>query len=211
MGLSNKEQDTAAAVMRALPKSDKRIIVALAGPPAVGKSTLAERLVKLLNKDDASTADLLPMDGFHLDNSILKSEGSLDRKGAPETFDFDGLHSLLERVRDEGKDHFIPTFDRSRDIAIAGSSRVRKKTKVLIVEGNYLLLAREPWSELALCFDHTVFLEASVEELKRRLSKRWLDHGYSQEDANRKSEHNDIPNAMLVLENRRHADQTFSQ
>lgn len=203
--------DNVSAVINALPKGEERLIVAVAGPPAVGKSTLAECLVKTLNQDGLETAALLPMDGFHLDNAVLEENGTLERKGSPNTFDFDGFQSILIRIKGQTKDHFIPTFDRSRDIAVAGSAVVRKGTRIVIVEGNYLLLDGEPWSGLSSCFDHRVFVEAPLIELRSRLIQRWLYYGYDEEAATSKAEFNDIPNAQLVLESRGEADQTLRQ
>ena len=42
-------------------------------------------------------AALVPMDGYHLDNAVLVERGLLPRKGAPQTFDVDGLARDLER------------------------------------------------------------------------------------------------------------------
>lgn len=198
------------AVMAALPDSEERLIVAVAGPPAVGKSTLAEALVETLNQDISGQAALLPMDGFHLDNLILKENGTLSRKGSPGTFDFEGFKSLLLRVRDPSKDHYAPTFDRSRDIAVAGSAIVRKEARIVVVDGNYLLLDEAPWNGLSSCFDHRVLVEAPLSELKRRLIQRWLDNGYEEEGATARAELNDIPNAQLVLERRGAVDQTLT-
>ncbi|MEJ6690271.1 MAG: hypothetical protein QNL02_14100 [Paracoccaceae bacterium] len=198
------------AVMAVLPPSKERLIIAVAGPPAAGKSTLAEALVETLNQDISWQASLLQMDGFHLDNLILKKNGTLSRKGSPDTFDFEGFMSLLLRVRDQSKDHYAPTFDRSRDIAVAGSAIVRKEARIVVVDGNYLLLDKAPWNELSSCFDLRVLVEAPLSELRRRLIQRWLDNGYDEEGATARAELNDIPNAKLVLERRGAVDLNFT-
>ena len=111
-------------------------------PPAAGKSTLAAELVTRLNAGD-EIASLVPMDGFHLDNLILQKRGLLDRKGAPETFDGIGFVRMIERL---GRDAevVIPTFDRARDIAIAGAAVVGPQHRIAVVEGNYLCRRRLP-------------------------------------------------------------------
>ena len=57
----------------------KRALIAIAGAPGSGKSTFAERLSGYLGKK----ASVIPMDGFHLDNSVLEAKGLLSVKGAP--------------------------------------------------------------------------------------------------------------------------------
>ncbi|HSF93012.1 MAG TPA: hypothetical protein VLA51_12530, partial [Paracoccaceae bacterium] len=121
----------------AAPRSGKRRLVALAGPPASGKSTLAETLCEKLNAAGCKT-QVVPMDGFHLDNSILIERGLLPRKGAPETFDAEGFASLIARIKNTSE-VFYPTFDRTRDIAVAGTGFVPKDCDTVVVEGNYLL------------------------------------------------------------------------
>jgi len=74
----------------------ERFIVAIAGPPGAGKSTLSSALVDLLPE---GSSIVLPMDGFHYDDGVLAQRGWSARKGAPHTFDFGGFESMLKRVR----------------------------------------------------------------------------------------------------------------
>ena len=167
-------------------------MVALAGPPGAGKSTLADVLVR--ERD----ALVVPMDGFHLDNRILDARGLRARKGAPETFDAAGFLALLRRVRG-GEDVVAPVFDRARDLAVAGASHVPARAKLVVVEGNYLLLDRPVWREMAALFDLTVLLSPPMAVLEERLVRRWLDHGLAPGDARARAMGNDIPNARTVL------------
>lgn len=197
--------------IRELKTDGSRFILAIAGPPASGKSTLAEALVEHLNAlahKDAS-AVLLPMDGFHLDNCILEERGLLERKGAPETFDADGLLSLLDSLRDSTRDIYFPTFDRTRDLAIAGSGVVSKATSIVVVEGNYLLLNSEPWQAMLRHFDHTVLIRPPLELLEQRLLDRWLGHGLERSVAEKRVENNDLVNTRVVLEQSVAADNCF--
>ena len=68
-----------------------RRLVAIAGPPGGGKSTLCERLDHELNASRPGVAAIVPMDGYHFDDAILREKGTLARKGAPFTFDVGGL------------------------------------------------------------------------------------------------------------------------
>lgn len=171
-----------------------RFITALAGPPGAGKSTLAEALAAALGEG----ARVVPMDGFHLDNRVLETRGLLPRKGCPESFDAAGFVHLLRRLRDGGE-VVIPTFDRRLDLARAGGDVVRPEDRLLIVEGNYLLLDEAPWTDARPLFDLTIALDVPEPELERRLIRRWLDHGFAPDQARDKALSNDIPNARRVL------------
>jgi fructokinase len=187
-----------AALGEDAPAQGRRLI-AVAGPPASGKTTLAHVLHQRL-VGRGVPAGLLAMDGFHLDNSILERRGLLTRKGAPETFDLDGFAALLERVH-RGDPVIAPTFDRRLDKSIAGVFEIGAETSVIVVEGNYLLLDEPGWRDLRRFWDDVVFLDVPEDVLEARLLKRWRDHGLSEHDARTRAEGNDLPNATRIVRN----------
>ncbi len=199
--------------IKRLKAENKRFIIAIAGPPASGKSTLADALVDYLNDQVLSdrSAALLPMDGFHLDNEVLLKKGLLARKGAPETYDANGFCSLVESLRDSTEDLFYPLFDRTLDMAIAGSGVIKQNTSVVVVEGNYLLLKSQPWDSLLTTFDHTVFISPSIDVLEQRLIERWQNYGFDKQTAETRARNNDLVNANLVLEQSSEADIRFEE
>ena len=176
-----------------------RYIVAIAGPPGAGKSTIAQALLLLLTEKFIQ-AKIISMDGFHLDNSILAERNLLDRKGAPATFDTAGFIHLMNRLTNFENEVVIPEFDRNKDLSIAGSSIISTKDKVLIVEGNYLLIEEEPWTELKKTWDQTIFINPGMDTLKQRLLNRWLRHGLNIQNAKKRTLNNDLPNARYILE-----------
>jgi pantothenate kinase len=184
-----------------------RLMVAIAGPPGAGKSSFAQALVDALNADGSESAAVVAMDGFHYDDGLLEARGLRSRKGSPATFDVGGLrHTLLRlRARDEAE-VAVPVFDRHLEISRAGARIVPARSRILIVEGNYLLLNQEPWRQLAPLFDLTVMLSESRSSLESRLMQRWLAHGFSETEARSKVLGNDLPNVDIVLEGSRKAD-----
>lgn len=186
----------------------RRFIVAIAGPPGAGKSTLSAALHDVL---PAGTAEVVPMDGFHYDDSVLEKRGLRPRKGAPETFDFAGFEVLLKRIRAGEPDIAIPVFDRSIELSRAAASIIATDTRFILAEGNYLLLDEEPWNRLAPLFDLTIFVDVTRGELERRLRQRWHEHGRSDEDAIAWIASNDMPNIERVLSRRRPADLIIHQ
>ncbi|WP_299874282.1 phosphoribulokinase [uncultured Sulfitobacter sp.] len=180
-----------------------RILIGIAGPPGSGKSTIAEALAQGLRLPAA----VVPMDGFHLDNAELIPLGLLERKGAPETFDAAAFAALVRRLRSDTTITY-PTFDREADKTVPDGAAVSADTRVLLIEGNYLLLNRAPWSELDGLFDLTVRLDVPRATLHARLVERWRNHGLSPADATARAEGNDMRNADVVLNEGRAADFT---
>ncbi|WP_411222243.1 nucleoside/nucleotide kinase family protein [Marivita sp. S2033] len=174
--------------------------MALAGPPASGKSTLSQSIAAQL-----SGCAVVPMDGFHLDNTLLNKRGLIERKGAPETFDVAGFAHLLSRLKNE-REVVYPVFDRSLDKAIAGVGLVGADTETVIVEGNYLLLDTGEWARLGALWDFTIKLNVPEQVLRQRLLKRWRDHGFTESAARQKTEGNDLPNQRICVQHSRAAD-----
>jgi pantothenate kinase len=198
--------DGLAADIRARAEGRARFVFAVAGPPGAGKSTLAEALDARLDALLPGEAALVPMDGYHFDNAVLAERGLLARKGAPETFDVDGFACDLDRLRAGGREVLVPVFDRTLDLARAGARASRPGHRILVVEGNYLLLDRPPWQALAPAFDRTLFISVPREELLRRLVDRWLAHDLDPVAARARAEGNDLVNADLVVAASRPAD-----
>lgn len=184
----------------------RRRIVALVGAPGSGKSHVAEDLAARINAAQPGRAAVLPMDGYHYDDTLLAALGRLPRKGAPDTFDVGGLAAMLDRLAAGDEEAVaVPVFDRAIEIARAGARLIPKTAEVIVVEGNYLLLDEAPWDRLAPRFDLTVRLEVPEEVLRARLTARWEGLGLSPEAVQVKLEQVDLPNGRRVLENSRPA------
>ncbi|SDE94225.1 AAA domain-containing protein [Celeribacter baekdonensis] len=193
------------AKIRAAAEGRTRLLVAVAGPPGAGKSTLAEALADKIGPE----AQVIPMDGFHRDNEWLIQHDLLARKGAPDTFDAAAFLSLIKQFA-KGESPRFPLFDRAGDCTVPEAGALSEATRILLIEGNYLLLDRPIWRDLAAFWDMTVFIDVPKAELERRLIARWIDHGLDPDAARARAQSNDLINADTVIAQSAPADWTIS-
>ncbi len=178
----------------------QRVIVAVAGPPGSGKSHQADALCEAVNRAAPGRAAVLPMDGYHYDDAVLHQLGRHARKGAPDTFDVDGLRVMLSRLRENREAAIaVPVFDRALEISRAAGRMIPQSADVIVVEGNYLLLREAPWSGLAPFFDITVLVQVPETVLRARLRARWEGFGLSEAQILTKLDVVDLPNGRFVM------------
>lgn len=186
----------------------ERHIVAIAGPPGAGKSTLVDWLAAQLGEEPGnSPAAVFPMDGYHFDDDLLHAWQRRERKGAPDTFDVGGLRAALSRLKaNDEAGVAVPRFDRDLEIARAGALWIDRDVPLVLVEGNYLLVDAPPWDSLAPFFDTTALINVPEEELRRRLRARWEGYDFTEEAIAAKLDDNDLPNGRFVMARSRAPD-----
>ena len=190
-----------------LVRPGRRALLGIAGSPGSGKTTLAERLVRGLNGDGPAWAAHVPMDGFHLADVELERLGRRDRKGAPDTFDAAGYAALLRRLREDEDDLiYAPGFERTLEQPVAGAVPVPSAARLVVTEGNYLLVRDAAWTRVRAQLDEVWFCELDETERLRRLVARHEQFGKDHATAVAWVSGTDQRNAELVAATRDRAD-----
>jgi pantothenate kinase len=184
----------------ALASDSSRAILGVAGSPGAGKSTLVDELVAhvcALKGDDWVAH--VPMDGFHLADAQLDRIGALARKGAPDTFDAAGYAHLLERLKRESDEPvYVPGFDRTLEQPLAAALVVLPSARLVVTEGNYLLLDDPHWLRARQAMDAVWFVRSEETTRVERLVARHIRFGKTPHEARAWVATTDQRNAELV-------------
>jgi pantothenate kinase len=185
-----------------------RILLGVAGAPGAGKSTFSACLANAFGQEESL---VVPMDGFHLGNTVIDGTPLKQRKGAPDTFDVGGYVSLLQRLRRrDGEVAYAPDFRRSIDEPVAASIAVPAAVPLIITEGNYLLSEDPEWQKVRPQLDEVWFIETAPELRLSRLVERHMLFGMDRPAAEAWAAGSDEANARLIAATRQRADRIIS-
>jgi pantothenate kinase len=195
-----------------LASESSRAILGIAGSPGAGKSTLVDELVACIRvaMGDDWVAHV-PMDGFHLADAQLERIGARGRKGAPDTFDAAGYAHLLERLKREIEGPvYVPGFDRTLEQPLAAALVVLPTARLVITEGNYLLLAEPRWERARRAMDAVWFIASDEATRVERLVARHIQFGKTPDEARAWVAGTDQRNTELVEGTVDRADRVIS-
>ena len=190
-----------------LAQRGTRVAIGIAGGPGVGKSTIAAELVAALNAKTPGIAAYVPMDGFHMLHAKLEGLGTAKDKGAPHTFEGGAFAEFLEALKSATGPISGPGYSREIEDVVLDAFIVPAAARILVAEGNYLLLATAPWWRIKPLLDLAVFIDVPREKVRARLLKRHAEHGLFTPERNREHvDRVDLGNYDTVQRSRGRAD-----
>ncbi len=185
-------------------RSERRVLIGVTGPGASGKSVFAGLLCRVMNtSEDALRAAICPQDGFHYPNAYLDShlvpdaggaEVPLRRfKGSPRTFDAEGFIDALRRLRTDDRVG-LPRYDRQIHDPVPDAIRIGPGDRIIIVEGNSLLVDDGRWSPVRGMLDLALYFAVPLDAVRDALIARHILGGRTPEDARAHFDRSDRPN-----------------
>lgn len=159
------------ATQRFLGAEDGKMpyIIGIAGSVAAGKSTSSRVLAALMSRwPNTPKVQLVTTDGFLLPNAVLVSEGLLDKKGFPESYNGAELLRFLSKVKAGERNVQAPVYSHLTYDVVPGRYITVDRPDILIVEGLNVLQPSPSGREIPFVsdfFDFSIYLHAEEEDL----------------------------------------------
>ncbi|CCH47070.1 putative uridine kinase [Wickerhamomyces ciferrii] len=180
----------------------------LAGSPGSGKSTISRHIIEKINAlYGEEVAIVVTQDGFHYYRHELEKfpnkEEAFKRRGAPFTFDSELFLKLIKVLREPINDNLIitaPDFNHKVKDPQSNAIYIKPEHKIIIIEGNYVLLKDENWKEIGSLVDERWKIHVEPKIARSRIVKRHIESGISStiEKAIKRCDDNDMINAEYI-------------
>ena len=210
--------------------NSRRLLIGIGGIPGSGKTTFASTISSRLNEfyrkdhqtrnpNSPGTSPIvpnicasLPLDGYHLTRAELSAlpnaEEAHFRRGAAFTFNGEKFLQLVQQLRrpilPETRTIHAPSFDHAKKDPVEDDIAIPPSARIIVIEGNYLALNREPWSNAANLMDELWFVDVPIPVATIRLVKRHVAAGISPDEdhARKRVDESDMRNGHDIVENR---------
>ncbi|SMQ48040.1 unnamed protein product [Zymoseptoria tritici ST99CH_1A5] len=197
------------AYLRKRSGDEQRILIAVAGGPGSGKSTLCARLLQEAQKKGLHDMVAVPMDGFHFPKSHLAAlqdpAEAFARRGNPLSFNAAKFVEAVASLKATASglaptDIALPGFDHAVQDPVDNEIIVLASAKVVLLEGNYVLLNEKPWNQISDMVDDRWYIDVPRDVAKLRLIERHLRAGIEtcSVAAAARAESNDLMNADYI-------------
>lgn len=156
-------------------------IIGIAGSVAVGKSTTARVLQKLLSMTpEKPNVALLPTDGFLYPNAELERRGIMNRKGFPESYDAKKLIAFLSAAKSGKEILEAPVYSHLYYDILPDKIERFEQPDIIIVEGiNVLQVSRNKQNKrrrvfVSDFFDFSIYVDASEKDIRQWYLDRFI-------------------------------------
>lgn len=155
-------------------------IIGIAGSVAVGKSTTARVLQKMLSMTpEHPRVELVTTDGFLYPNAELEKREILNRKGFPESYDAKKLLAFLSSVKSGREELKVPLYSHLLYDVLPDKIYTFAQPDILIVEGINVLqvsLSKKPRRRVFVSdfFDFSIYVDAAEKDLRTWFLDRFL-------------------------------------
>jgi pantothenate kinase len=146
------------------------------------------------------------MDGFHYYRRELDAMSdpveAHRRRGAPFTFNVEKFKALVQKLKEPNL-VLAPSFDHSKKDPIEEDIRVEEHHRIVVVEGNYVLLDAQHWCDVANIFDSKWLVTVTRDSARKRVIARHVAAGIvaNEEEGAVRADTNDLPNGDYALAN----------
>jgi len=155
-------------------------IIGLAGSVAVGKSTTGRLLRALLSRrPNTPRVALVATDGFLFPNAILESQGLMERKGFPESYDMPAMLSFLSAIKSGEPSADAPVYSHLTYDIVPDAFDTVARPDILILEGLNVLQASpqpgngEDTAVVSDFFDFSIYVDADETVIERWYVERF--------------------------------------
>ncbi|MFD0872388.1 MULTISPECIES: type I pantothenate kinase [Paenibacillus] len=143
-------------------------IIGIAGSVAVGKSTTARLLQRLISCwPSRPRVELVTTDGFLYPNEVLTQRGLMNKKGFPESYDTRRLIQFLAAVKSGAAEVECPVYSHLEYDILKDRKQVVVRPDIVIVEGLNVLqtntVTSAPNVFVSDFFDFSIYVDADTE------------------------------------------------
>lgn len=152
-------------------------IIAIAGSVAVGKSSVARLLQKMLQQlPSKPKVDLITTDGFLYPNKILQEKNIMNKKGFPISYNTTLLAKFMQNLKAGKTNIKIPQYSHIEYDILGNQHQIIQKPNIVIIEGLNVLQPTlgETKQIISDFFNFSIYIDANPNHIEKWYIERFL-------------------------------------